>query len=168
MRRITIAVALVAAAAAVPAQAAGHGHGHGHKAKGDHGKSHRCKVHRAGWVVRGTVDAQSLAANADGTYSGDVTVDIVRTNKHARGETGTKTYTLTNVRAAFEGSDTSGDGSVDLSDVAAGDRVALIGKVTRVHKRCDQSGAGDVTIRRVVFDDPEPADPADQDSTDAP
>jgi hypothetical protein len=60
--------------------------------------------------------------------------------------------TLTDVRVSY------GDGVTPPP--AAGSRVKLIGKVTKVSKKCtDQSAAGQVTYRKVTFTAPEPTTP---------
>jgi hypothetical protein len=61
--------------------------------------------------------------------------------------------TLTDVRVSF------GDGVAQPP--ATGSRVKLIGKVTKVGKKCtDQSAAGQVTYRKVTFTAAEPTTPA--------
>jgi hypothetical protein len=148
MRRIGLAIALFAAVAVVPAQAAkpaGPGsHGKGHH----HGKSHKCKPHNVGWVVKGTLVSQTLVANTDGTYSGNVTVQVTHTNKHARAQQGTRSYDLVNVKVTF--------GEANGQPPVAGDQVKLIGKIPALAKKCDQSNLSTVyTVRKVVFNDPE-------------
>jgi hypothetical protein len=169
MRRIALAGALVAAVAAVPAQAHdGRGDGNrqgsgNHHANGQRSGagSHKCRPHRVGWVVRGTVVSQALTRNDDGSYSGDVVVQVRRANRHARGEAAQpqpKTYTLDHAKARFRVSDQApADGTVDQTDVVAGDRVQLAGKVTKLRKRCDHTGfTATTTVRRAVFHDPRP------------
>jgi hypothetical protein len=109
-----------------------------------------------GFIVAGTLVSQKLTANSDGTYTGEVTVKVTHTNHHAVGEkevTVEKTYSLTSAHLTFGLTDTNSDGSIGLDDLAAGDRVMLIGKVTKLaNKHCDHSKfAADKTIRRVVF-----------------
>lgn len=166
MRRIALATALLAAVAAVPAQAAkptnpgSQGQGHGHA----HGLAHKCRAHGVGWVVRGTVVSQMLAPNGDGTYTGDLTVQVTGTNHHANADKGqTKTYTLTNVKANFGVSDQEpADGTVDQTDVVAGDQVNLIGKITKLNKKCDQTAfTAQTTVRRANFSDPQAAETTD-------
>jgi hypothetical protein len=120
------------------------------------GKSHKCMPHKVGYVASGTFVSQTLTKNADGTYSGEVTVKVTHTNRHAMGDLGaTKTYTLEKVHVTFGLADTNKDGSVGLDDLKEGDRVKLIGKITALAKRCDQSGfTATTTIRKVVFHAP--------------
>jgi hypothetical protein len=137
--------------------------GKGHHSKGPDGKpkpghpgnSHKCKPHKVGYVVSGALVSQTLTKNADGTYSGGVIVEIKHTNHHAAGDKGTKTYTVTNVHVTFGLADTNSDGSVDLLDLKAGDQVKVIGKITALAKKCNQSGfTAETTIRKIVFHAP--------------
>ncbi len=131
-------------------------------AKGQHGRpsdpggSHKCKPHNVAYVASGTLVSQTLVMNADGTYSGEVTVEFKRTNHHAAGDKGkTKAYKLENVRVTFGLADTNSDGSVGLDDLKAGDQVKLIGKVTSLVKKCSHSGfTPTTTIRKIVFNAP--------------
>jgi hypothetical protein len=129
--------------------------------KGRHGNrdvsrdSHKCKPHRVGYVASGTLVSQTLTKNADGTYSGEVTVEVKRTNHHAAGDKGTKPYKVEHVHVTFGLTDTNTDGSVGLDDLKAGDRVKLIGKITALAKKCDQSKfTATRTIRKLVFHAP--------------
>jgi hypothetical protein len=129
--------------------------------KGHHGNrtvsggSHQCKPHKVGYVVSGTLVSQTLTKNAEGTYSGEVTVEIRRTNHHAAGNKGTKAYKVENVDVTFGLADTNNDGRAGLDDLKAGDRVKLIGKITALAKKCDQSKfTATTTIRKLVFHTP--------------
>jgi hypothetical protein len=157
----------------------GHSQGHSGGANaqnhsGSHGKSHKCKPHKVAYVAAGLLVGQTLvldgstpppvvttlavaAAHGD-TYSGDVTVDVKRTNHHARGDKGkTVTYTVSHARVTFALPDVNNDGSSGLDDVAPGDRVKVIGKVTTLAKKCDQTGfTPTTTIRHIVFHGPPP------------
>jgi hypothetical protein len=139
----------------------GNGQGDNRQGKGQNGKpshpgnSHKCMPHKVGYVVSGTLASQTLTKNADGTYSGIVTVVIKHTNHHAAGDTGTKPYTVTNVHVTFGLADTNNDGSVGLDDLKAGDQVKLTGKITTLAKKCDQTGfMATTTIRKIVFHAP--------------
>ena len=93
-------------------------------------------AHNVAYIVSGTLVSQTLSKNADGTYSGTVTVSVARTNRHAAAAKGmTETYTLTDAHLTFALRDTNNDGSVGLDDLAAGDRVKAIGKITTLSKR---------------------------------
>jgi len=137
----------------------GHGHGHGNQS-GTHGKSHKCKPQSVGFIVSGTFVSQTLTLSSDGTYSGNVVVTVTHTNHHAVGEkeakvTVEKTYPLTKVHVTFGLADTNANGSTGLDDLKVGDRVMLIGKVTKLAKKCDNSKfTAQKTIRKVVFNDP--------------
>lgn len=142
----------------------GNGHSNGNQSgpSGIHGKSHKCKPQSVGFIVTGTLaaTAPALTLNSDGTYSGDLKVNVTHTNHHAVGEkeakvTVEKTYTLTKVHVTFGLADTNADGSVALDDLKVGDRVTLIGKITKLAKKCDHSKfTAQKTIRKVVFNDP--------------
>lgn len=120
------------------------------------GGSHKCKRHNVAYVASGTLVSQTLVKNADGTYSGEVTVEVKGTNHHAAGDKGkTKGYPVENVRVTFGLADTNGNGSVGLDDLKAGDRVKLIGKITSLAKKCSHSGfTPTTTIRKIVFNAP--------------
>ena len=155
IRRSASVALLVAAAAVIPAQASSPANpgSQGHQQSGTHGNSHKCKPHKVAWVVKGTLVSQTLTKNSDGTYSGDVTVNVTHTNKHARAERNPpqpKTYTLDHAKAKFDVSDQPPpDGTVDQTDLVAGDRVKLSGKITTLAKKCDQTGfTSTTTIRK--------------------
>jgi hypothetical protein len=166
LRKALLAGCVAALAAmplwAIPAQAhGGNGGDHAQTAPsnngGTHGKSHKCKPHKVGYVAAGTLVSQTLAQDAGAkTYSGDVVVDVKRTNHHGAADKGKQvTYTLTHARIVFGLDDTNNDGSVGLDDLAAGDRVHVIGKITALAKKCDKSNfTATETIRKVVFHAP--------------
>jgi hypothetical protein len=169
IRRMVPAAALTAVLVAVPAHAkkpdlagpqAATEHGHGQH-------SGRCKPHTAGWTVGGTVVESTIADNGDGTFSGDLVVTVARTNSAARAERKgdePKSYTLTNVRASFDDlPDANGDGAVDAADVAAGDRVRLVGRVAKPKRRCAAPDSTVATIRKVAFAAPAPAPGSESD-----
>jgi hypothetical protein len=118
-------------------------------------QSHKCRSHKVAYVASGALVSQTLARNADGSYSGELTVKITHTNHHAIGDNGTtKAYKVENVHVTFALADTNNDGSVGLDDLKEGDGARLIGKITTLAKRCSQSGfTSTTTIRRIVFDD---------------
>jgi hypothetical protein len=142
-----------------PASPGSHGRSHA----GQPGGSHRCVAHKVGYVAGGTLTAQSLVLDADRpartTYSGDVTIDVKRTNRAARADKGTtKTYTLDHGRVVLGLDDQNADGKVDLGDVLPGSRAKVIGKVTKLGKRCDQSGfVPQLTIAKLIVHAPQPA-----------
>jgi hypothetical protein len=107
--------------------------------------SHKCTPHKVSYEASGTLVDSSLAKNADGSYTGTLTVHVTRNNHHARSDVGKDvTYTLTNARVKF--------GHGVTNPAAAGDRVTVIGKVTTLAKKCDQTGfTPTVTIRKAVI-----------------
>ena len=136
-------------------------HGNGATGKsGPHGKSHKCAPHKVAYVAAGTLVSDSLTKNADGTYSGTVTIKAKHFNHHAKVQTEAektteKTYTLTNAHLVFAVTDTNNTGA-GVDDLKVEDRVALIGKITTIAKKCDHSKfKSEITIRQVIFHDPQ-------------
>jgi hypothetical protein len=145
------------------------GHEHADHPGGSHGgRSHRCTPHKIGYVAAGTLVRHTLALDGSGgptptaaaadersdkaTYSGDVTIDVKRTNRHARADKGTtKTYALDHARLVLGLGDQNGDGKVDLGDVLPGSRAKVVGDVTKLSRRCDQSGfTPALTIEKLI------------------
>jgi hypothetical protein len=121
------------------------------------GKSHKCAPHKVAYTAGGTLVSQTLTKDAGAeTYSGEVVVEVTSTNRHAAADKGkTVTYKVTGVQLTFGLADTNKDGTVGLDDLAKGDRVRLIGKITTLAKKCSQSGfTAATTIRRIVFHAP--------------
>ena len=156
-------IALVACAAALTTSPAwAHGRHDDHPTPP--AKSHKCTPHKVAYVAAGTLVSHTLVQDAAAaengsdkpTYSGDVTVDVKKANKHAKADKRTtKTYTLDGARVVLGVDDGNGDGSVDLADIAAGDRVKVIGKVTKLAKRCDQTGfTPELTIKKLIVNEP--------------
>ena len=106
-----------------------------------------------------TVATTSADRPARPTYSGDVTIDVTRANRHARADKGTtKTYALDHARVLLALDDQNGDGSVDLADVLPGSRAKVIGTITRLNRRCDQTGFTPVLrIRKLIVHAPKAA-----------
>ena len=149
-----------------------HAQQHGRSPTAPHGRSHRCAPHAVAYVAAGRLVSQTLvldgappaptasAARADGpTYSGDVTIAVRTTNRHARADKGTtKTYTLDHVRLVLGLDDQNGDGKVDLGDVLPGSRAKVVGTVTKLAKHCDQSGfTPELRIRKLIVHAPKAA-----------
>jgi len=150
MRKIALSSIAVAVAVAVPAQA---------KpvkppkpVKPAVGK--KCAVKAVGFNARGILVAQALTqtagaatpARGDDRFSGTVTVTVTKANHGA--PKGEQTYTLENDRVRY--SDANGDGTADQP--AAGDRVKIGGKITRLAKKCDRTGfTPTVSVRKVDF-----------------
>jgi hypothetical protein len=184
LRKILL-VASVAALMSTPAWATGQGDGKGHRPatvpvgppsttpdnkdnpgashrnKGNHGKSHKCVAHKVAYVASGTLVSQALTKNEDGTYSGEVVVEVEKTNHHAAADKGkTVTYDVSKARLALGVEDVNKDGTVGLDDLAKGDRVHLIGKITALAKKCSQDEfKAETTIRKIVVNAPAPTTP---------
>ena len=160
MRKFPLFAGLAALALAVPAQA----HEHPGKAHKQHkaGKQHACEPHAVGFNARGTLVSSSLTQTAgaatperrDDRYSGPVTVNVTKANHKA--PTGEQTFTLDNAKVKFADADDNGV----ADEPKAGDRVKVHGKVTKLKRKCDQTGFTPVvTVRQVQFKAPKPATP---------
>jgi ribosomal protein L31 len=150
MRKILITAAAGAALAITPALAAKPA------SKPEHPpKPAKCKVHSVGYNAKGTlVDASGLTqtkgadttTKSDDRWSGDISVDVKKANHKVL--TGQQTFTLTDARVKWYDADHNGTPDTP----AAGDRVGLHGKVTRLGKKCDQTGfTATVTVKKVDF-----------------
>jgi hypothetical protein len=121
--------------------------------------SHKCTPHKVAYVASGTlVESQKLTKNSDGTYSGEIVVEVKHTNHHAKKDKSppNRTYKVEKVHVTFGLADTNNDGSVGLDDLKNGEsRVKLIGKITKLAKKCDDKGfTATTTIRKIVFNAP--------------
>ena len=142
------------------------------RATGQHGqhgrspsRSHRCTPRGIAYVAAGTLRGHTLVLDATTsadrpakpTYSGDVTIDVTRANRQARADKGTtKTYTLDHARVVLGLSDQNGDARVDLGDVLPGSRAKVIGKVTKLNRKCDQTGfTPQLTIKKLIVHAPQ-------------
>jgi hypothetical protein len=114
--------------------------------------SHKCKSHAVAYVASGALAADATLTQtagagtpddtSDDRYSGTLSVTMKRINHHAAGATSPKSFTVSNIRL----------GHGLTATVPAGTLVKLIGKVTKVAKKCpDQSAAGAVTIRKAIL-----------------
>jgi hypothetical protein len=162
-----VAAALTSSPAwALPAVApANPGNGHSHagangsegKRSGQngttHGNSHKCAAHRVGYVAGGSLEAQTLTENEDGTFSGELEVLVAHTNHHAKRDKGNVvTYSVENAHVTFGMEDTNGDGTVGLDDLAKGDRVHLLGRISVLVRKCPTGEFTQVLkIRQVIF-----------------
>lgn len=109
--------------------------------------SHKCTAHNEAYTAFGTFVSWNATQSSNGRFSGTITVNVTRANHHARAQKGTQyTYTLSDTKVRF------GKGA---NPPTAGDRVAIIGKITTIAKKCtDQSGAGTITVRKVDISAP--------------
>ena len=155
-------IALLACAAALTTSPAW---AHGRDDHSNHAtRSHKCTPHKVGYVAAGTLVSHTLVADAAAaedstpkpTYSGDVVIDVKQGNKAARADKRTtKTYTLDHARVWLNLADSNADGRVDLADVARDSRVKVIGKVTKLAKKCDQTGfTSELTIKKLIVHEP--------------
>ena len=110
--------------------------------------SHKCTAHKVAYDASGTVVSWAATKNGDGTWSGTITVHVTRANHHAKSDKGNDTpYTLTNAKVVL--------GHGVTSPPVAGDHAKVIGKITELAKKCDQTGfLPAVTVARVVVHTP--------------
>lgn len=128
-----------------------------HGNHGEKGRSHRCsKVHSRAYIVSGTLISQELTEDKEGgTYSGKLVLTVTHTNHHAATTEKELTVTLEKAHLTLGVEDVNKDGKVNLEDVAAGDNVKLIGKITFLVKKC-QNGEfkAETKIRKVIISAP--------------
>ena len=113
-------------------------------------KAQKCQPHTIAYVVSGTLVSGSLTANSDGTYNGSLTVHVTKANKHSKADKGTtKAYTLTNATAKLHGE--------NPTTLTANSRVNLSGTITRLAKKCNQTGfTATITATRADIKPPKP------------
>jgi hypothetical protein len=123
-------------------------------------KPKRCTPHAVGYLAKGTLVSHTLtqtagagtATTSDDRYSGQLVVNVTRTNHRA--PRGQQTYTVTSARLQFTDRDRNGT----KDQPVAGDPVKVHGKITRLNRKCDQTGfTPQVTVRKVQFKAPRPA-----------
>ncbi|MHB1538362.1 MAG: hypothetical protein ACYCUM_06920 [Solirubrobacteraceae bacterium] len=123
----------------------GQDHGRGRK---DHGEGHtmpgKCTIHDVAYVAAGTLVSDTVERVAgNDTYSGQITVEVDRTNEHARAARGeVETYRLGGVRIG---------GPLAVTALVKGDWVKVIGKVGVVAPKCEPTTAPTVDIHRLVL-----------------
>jgi hypothetical protein len=107
-------------------------------------------------VADGTLVSESLTKDEGAqTYSGKLEVEVMHTNHHAASNKGkTVTYEVSKAHVVLALKDTNKDGSVGLDDLAKGDRVHVIGKITALAPKCKGEFTATTTIRRIVFHAP--------------
>jgi hypothetical protein len=106
-----------------------------------HSHSHRCQPHSIGYNATGTLVSSSLTAEGNGRYSGTLVVDLSRVNH--RGASGEQTFTLSDTRVIFHH-------GVEPTAPAAGSRVKLHGKTTKLNGHCSSEGfTPTITVKKV-------------------
>jgi hypothetical protein len=104
-------------------------------------ESHKCVPHNVGYNAVGTLVDSALTAEENGRYSGTLEVKLTRANHHA--PTGEQTFTLTGAKVKFHH-------GVDPTAPAAGSRVKLHGKITKLSKHCPTEGfTPTITVKKV-------------------
>jgi hypothetical protein len=135
MKKIAVLGALGLLALVVPAQAAPH-----YSPVPPPG-SHHCLPHSVGYYASGTLVSFSLTAEEHGRYSGTLEAALTKANHGA--PTGDQPFTLASARVRFHR-------GVDPTAPAAGSRVKLHGKITKLAKRCPTEGfTPTITIKKV-------------------
>lgn len=123
-------VAATAAVVAIPATATAHLPHHRRHVWRLH---HRCRLHDVAYRAGGTLTSWGLTQNANGTWSGTLTVDVLHGNRHAGGQVGTDTtYTITDATVRF--------GPHATNPPAADSRIQLRGRALALGKRCTGTG----------------------------
>lgn len=119
------------------------------KSGADHGK---CAEHESAYIVAGPLVSDTLTSSEEGTntYSGQVVIEVARTNEHARAARGeTETYTLEGDRVR---------GPISVEALAPGDWVKVIGKIEMQAPKCESTTSPKVDVRRLVIHGPKHAD----------
>ena len=151
MRKATITIISAAALAAVPALAAadpGHGHGNGHAQGRNQSGAHVHGLGRCGHPQRVAFVARGTLVSFD-AGTGNVVLNVVRANHHARAFTSGQPLSTTGASLRFRGvTDGNADGTVGLDDVVSTDRVMVIGKLVRPKRGC--AGSTSVVLRKVM------------------
>ncbi len=103
--------------------------------------AHRCQPHSVGYSASGTLVNSSLSPEGHHRYSGTLEVNLAKANHRA--PTGDQTFTLTTARVKFHH-------GVDPTSPAAGSRVKLHGKITKLAKHCPTEGfTPTITVKKV-------------------
>jgi hypothetical protein len=108
----------------------------------------RCSPHEIAYVASGVLASDALTKSERGdTYSGQITVEVIHTNRHARAAAGeAETYTLHEARVS---------GPIPVDALTKGDRVKLIGTITSIAPKCESGNfTSTTTITKLVFHAP--------------
>lgn len=129
MKKLILIATLVSAVVAAPIQAKGPKASH----PAPPASSTKCQAHAISYEAWGKLVSGSLTHNADGTYSGTLTVHVTGANHHAKSDKNTdKVFTLTNAHLNIHGA--------NPASLAVGSRVHLKGTMTTLAKNCDHVG----------------------------
>jgi hypothetical protein len=115
--------------------------------------AHECTLRNVRYRDAGTLTSWGLTENSNDTWSGTLSVAVVRADRHASSAIGTTvTYTITDAHVHF--------GPHATTPPAAGSRVQVIGRALAIGKRCSGTG-GPITesfaISRIRVHAPAPA-----------
>jgi len=140
MKKITVLATLGLLAFVVSAQAAPH-----YTPAPPQGP-HRCLPHNAGYNATGVLVSASLTAEERHRYSGTLEVKLAKASHRA--PTGDQTFTLAAAKVFFHH-------GVDPASPAAGSRVKLHGKITKLAKHCPTEGfTPTITVKKVDISRP--------------
>jgi hypothetical protein len=104
-------------------------------------KAHSCVPHKVGYHASGAFVSASLTEVGKHRYDGTIEVNIARANHRA--PTGVQTFTLVGAKVKFHQ-------GIDPLAPAAGSRVKLHGKITKLAKHCPSEGfTPTITIKKV-------------------
>jgi hypothetical protein len=136
MKKITILATLGLLSLAVTAQAAPK-----YTPASPPPNSHRCLPHSVGYNASGALVSASLTAEEHHRYSGTLEVNLSRASHGAA--TGDQAFTLAAAKVFFHH-------GVDPTAPAAGSRVKLHGKITKLAKHCPTEGfTPTITVKKV-------------------
>jgi hypothetical protein len=155
MKKLAVIAALAAVGLVAPAQAHKPDHAAGTEAKPakaaakaaakagkrETGKARRCAPRSVGFAASGALLGATLTPAAPGRLSGTITVGVTRADHGA--PRGQQTFTLTNARVRFRA-------EVDAGAPAAGSRVKLGGKITKLTRKCPTAGFAPVVTVKTV------------------
>ena len=103
--------------------------------------SHRCLPHKVGYNASGALVSTSLTAEGHHRYSGTLEVKLAKSNHGA--PSGDQAFTLAGAKVVFHH-------GVDPTSPAAGSRVKLHGKITKLAKHCPTEGfTPTITVKKV-------------------
>lgn len=136
LRTLAAALSVAALAIAVPAVA-----------KPSHPTtSHKCTAHKVAYRAHGTLVSFSGTQTGKDRYTGTIVVHVTNANHHAKADKNNDvTYPLDNTVVKF------GRGTSSSDTSTSNDRVTVIGKITQLAKKCDQTGFTPTVTARQVY-----------------
>jgi hypothetical protein len=110
--------------------------------------SQKCRPRTVSYRVSGTLVSGTLTQNPDGTYNGTLVVHVTNTNHHAKTDKGTdKSYAVDHAKVK--------PNEATAAALTPGSRVKLKGTVTKLGRKCDQTGfTPATTIKKATIKPP--------------